>query len=155
MKSKTAGFTLIELIITVTVLAVLMSIAIPSFSTYTANQRIRSASENLVSALNLARSEAVKRGAVIEVNPVTSSAWADGWRVQVKSSAVVLADYAAVDGITITASSTTTPEYNRDGRLSSSALNFTVASSNGSATSACVRVTPSGKATINRTGACS
>ena len=55
-----AGFTLIELLIVVALSAILMTVAVPSFQTMVANNRITSHTNELVMAMNLARSEAVK-----------------------------------------------------------------------------------------------
>lgn len=58
---KTRGFTLIELMVTVAVLAIVLSIAIPSFSAIILNNRLSTTADELQSSLQLARSEAVKR----------------------------------------------------------------------------------------------
>jgi type IV fimbrial biogenesis protein FimT len=80
------GFTLIELMVTIAVAAILLSIGIPAFNQMTATNRIASETNDLVSALNFARSEAVKRGATVSVcssNNGTgcSGSWSDGWLV--------------------------------------------------------------------------
>jgi type IV fimbrial biogenesis protein FimT len=58
-----AGFTLVELIITVTILGILMAVGMPSFTNFIRNSQIRSAAENLQAGLNLARSESLRRNA--------------------------------------------------------------------------------------------
>ncbi len=67
------GFTLIELMITLAVAAVLLVLAVPSFRETIAENRLTVANNELVGALNLARLEAVKRGV-----PVAACASADG-----------------------------------------------------------------------------
>lgn len=59
---KQRGFTLLELMVTIAVLAIVVSLAAPSFRETIAANRARAASDALVSALSLARLEAVKRG---------------------------------------------------------------------------------------------
>lgn len=56
-----AGFTLVELLITLIVMAVLIAIAAPSFTTYRQRQSIKAAAEEYVSLLAEQRLEAVKR----------------------------------------------------------------------------------------------
>ena len=63
MKNKiNYGFTLLELMVVIAVLAVLMGIAIPSFQTFIQNSRLESASESIYTILNAARQEAVASG---------------------------------------------------------------------------------------------
>lgn len=64
---KSSGFTLIELIVVVSVASILASIAIPNFQTMIANDRITTGTNELVSNLLLARSEALKRSKNVSV----------------------------------------------------------------------------------------
>ena len=59
---KQAGFTLIELMVTLSVLAILLAIAVPNYITFIQNARLTGQANDLVTALNYARSEAIKRG---------------------------------------------------------------------------------------------
>ena len=61
MKAKQSGFTLVELMFTITVLAVLLGIGVPNFRDFIRNSRMTAAANDLLADLNLARSEAVKR----------------------------------------------------------------------------------------------
>ena len=54
------GFTLIELMVTIAVAAILIAIAVPSFKTLTVSNALTSAANDMVGALNLARMEAIK-----------------------------------------------------------------------------------------------
>src|SRR5687768_5278862 len=61
------GFTLIELMITIGVLAVLVMLAIPSFTTVINNNRLAANANELIASLQLARTEAVRRNTRITV----------------------------------------------------------------------------------------
>ena len=81
-KGSTAGFTLIELLIVVALSAVMMTLAVPSFQTMIANNRITSHTNELVMAMNLARSEAVKsnvRVILCRSGDPTANDWTTGW----------------------------------------------------------------------------
>lgn len=84
------GFTAIELMVTVAILAVLAALAAPSFTPIIQRWRVRDAAESLTTALYFARSEAIKLGGNIVVakntsgNGCTSSGnsdWSCGWHV--------------------------------------------------------------------------
>jgi len=65
---RVSGFTLIELMITITVAAILLGIAIPSFNYLTVSSKLTTTANDLVTAIGVARSEAIKRNAVIDLN---------------------------------------------------------------------------------------
>ncbi len=60
-KMSSSGFTLIELMVTIAVLAIIVSIAAPSISTQLANQRVKSTAATLANALKEAKVESVIR----------------------------------------------------------------------------------------------
>jgi type IV fimbrial biogenesis protein FimT len=72
--SATAGFSLIELMVTVTLAAVLLGIAIPSFRGLIVNNRVITQSNELVGAINFARSEAITRNSNIVLCRATTAA---------------------------------------------------------------------------------
>lgn len=81
------GFTLIELIVTLSVATILVSIAIPNYQTFVMSNRMSSQANNLITAFGLARSEAVKRALNVTVCASSDGAtcvggWADGWIVR-------------------------------------------------------------------------
>jgi type IV fimbrial biogenesis protein FimT len=86
--SRTAGFTLLELLITMSVAAILLTIAVPSFRYVTNANRISGEVNGLLGDLQFARSEAVKEGRFVTVcvstdgqNCNSSTAWQQGWIV--------------------------------------------------------------------------
>lgn len=83
MKTKETGFTLIELMITVAIAAILLTLAVPNMRDFILNNRITAQTNDLLADLALARSEAAKLG--IRVTVCTSSnqtsCTGDGWGV--------------------------------------------------------------------------
>ena len=82
------GFNILELMLTITVLAVIAGFAAPSFLTTVRANRIVTDNNELVSALTLARSEAITRGVRVTVCPTTNQTacattggWEQGWMV--------------------------------------------------------------------------
>ena len=60
-RPKTSGFTLLELLLTLTVVGIIMAIAIPNFREFILNSRLTGAANDLLASAQLARSEAIKR----------------------------------------------------------------------------------------------
>ena len=77
------GFTLVELMVTLAVIAILMGIAAPAFVDFVRAVRASSTVSALNSALSLARSEAVKRNVRA---CVYSADWSAGWSVRIDSN---------------------------------------------------------------------
>ncbi|MGB5305177.1 MAG: GspH/FimT family pseudopilin [Gammaproteobacteria bacterium] len=83
------GFTLVELMVTMTVAVILLALAVPAFHDFVQANRISAQANELVTAINLARSEALKRTQTVTVckskNGTScgdgSVSWVDGWIV--------------------------------------------------------------------------
>ncbi|MDZ7752605.1 MAG: GspH/FimT family pseudopilin [Gammaproteobacteria bacterium] len=100
------GFTIIELMITILIVSILLAIGVPSMQTLIMNNRLTSSANNFLTELNLARSEAIKRGVQVVVcrtnapnadPPVcgagTANTWTDGWITFVNDNDVLAAAY--------------------------------------------------------------
>ncbi|MFZ6048042.1 GspH/FimT family pseudopilin [Pseudomonas sp. CR3202] len=109
--SRQSGFTLVELMVTVVVLAVLLGIAVPSFTDVTLGSKLRSQANDLAAGVALARSEAIKRNQAVTLCAsadgaacATSGGWHQGWIVRSSSGTIIATHPAAPSGFLITAS---------------------------------------------------
>jgi type IV fimbrial biogenesis protein FimT len=80
-----SGFTLIELMVTLTVVAILLTLAIPSFTGMIDKNRLKNAAETLYADLQFARAEAIKRNKKIRVSFFSNgSTWCYGLKENAK-----------------------------------------------------------------------
>ena len=61
MKAKQGGFTLLEMMIAISLLAILLSFGLPNFRDFIRNARLAAAANDVIADMNFARSEAIKR----------------------------------------------------------------------------------------------
>ncbi|PXX94913.1 GspH/FimT family pseudopilin [Halomonas sp. LBP4] len=79
---KRAGFTLIELLVTLAVAVILATVAVPSFQSMIATNRLAADYNSILSGLNFARSEAVAQRE--KVTAVLTQSAGGGWKLEVK-----------------------------------------------------------------------
>jgi type IV fimbrial biogenesis protein FimT len=88
--AASGGFTLIELMVTLVLLAVMLTLAAPSFLTFQRNAELTTTANSFVGALSAARAEAMKRqmrAFVIPGDGVTQTTdWSLGWVVYVDTN---------------------------------------------------------------------
>ena len=87
-KSAAPGFTLIELMVTLALMAIMMVLAAPSFITFQRNSELTTTANSFLATLASARAEAMKRQLRTFVIPLTPGDWTSGWVafVDVKSN---------------------------------------------------------------------
>lgn len=143
-RTKARGFTMIELLTVVSVLAAIVGLAAPSFSEFLQAQQVKGLSYDLTGDLMLARNEALKRNASVRVTRGGAD-WSQGWSVVSVSDGESLSTRnPAAQQVTVTgAPSTITFDFN--GRVSSptSSVRITISSTSGHR---CVQLDPSGRA---------
>ena len=87
LRRARGGFTLVELMVVIAIAAILGSLGVPAFRDLLLNQRLASASNGFVSALNLARTEAIQRSQRVHVVALSSGDWSSGWAVRAGTDA--------------------------------------------------------------------
>mgnify|MGYP003578936849 CR=1 FL=1 len=85
-RSRSSGFTLVELMVAIAVLAILTTLALPSFQETLRSNRVATSSNELLTSFTLARSEAIRstRGAGVCASAdgaTCGNDWNAGWLV--------------------------------------------------------------------------
>lgn len=115
LKTKSSGFSLIELLIGIVILAILAGLAMPSFQAWLQNTQIRNAAESIQNGLQRARAEAVGRNTNVEFVLGTGSSWVvqlpDGTNIESRSSSEGSRDVA----VAVIPLGTTTVTFNNFG----------------------------------------
>ncbi len=140
------GFTLIELMVTLTVMGILMSVGIPAFQNFIAAQKVKTAAYEFTTSLVLARSEAIKRNGAITLAPDTAGVWGNGWTV--KFGSTTLQQQQPLPGATFAKapSASTIPAsfiYGGNGRLTSATSTQYLQINNGTSYK-CIKVDATG-----------
>ncbi|NIR58098.1 MAG: prepilin-type N-terminal cleavage/methylation domain-containing protein [Gammaproteobacteria bacterium] len=153
--SRAKGFTLVELMISLLVAALLTVVAVPSFKTFIENNRLATAANSLVSATQYARTEAVKRGqtvSVVATGGAASDEWGAGWEVQ-DSGGTVLRAGEGVDGATIDSTGgVSTLNYDASGFVDSNdTINVCIATGREGRQ---IRLTLSGRTYVSKLASC-
>ena len=109
--TRQRGLTLLELLVTLAVVAIVISIGAPSLSGGLNDSRLRTSANSLQSSLSAARSTAVAKGVVVTVcksttgqTCATDSDWAEGWMVFIDKGTIGTVDAADTDLSTASAS---------------------------------------------------
>lgn len=167
LMKKNHGFTLVELMITLAVVAILISLAAPSFQLAIQNNRLTTQVNNLVTALSLARSEAIRRGATVTVCKSNGGAactaagdWDQGWVVftdpttpgTIDNAADIIRVYEQAPGVTVRTGANFV-SYLASGTVSAIAT-FGVCDARGTASARAVAVNVLGRARSQPGAAC-
>lgn len=106
-----AGFTLIEMLTVLAVAVILLGLGVPGLRGLIASQQVAAAASGLLSSINLTRSEAIRRGARVDLVPAGGNDWSNGWVVFVDGNGnqkpesgeqIIYSHSAVASGISIT-----------------------------------------------------
>ncbi|MEJ2574420.1 MAG: GspH/FimT family pseudopilin [Gammaproteobacteria bacterium] len=144
--SSGAGFTLMELLVTISIAGIMAMIAVPSFNALSNEQHAKNTATNIYIGLLRARSEALKFNQSVSISP-KAGGWQNGWQIANTGTGAVLEDQGPLKGLTITA--TTGPGtivYNSYGRVQGGKTSLQLTTTDGNpVVSRCVTVGPSGR----------
>lgn len=115
-----AGFTVVELMVTVSVLALLSALAVPTMRSVIANSHIRAAGVSLQNGLSLARAEAVRLNTQVRFT-VTGTGW-NIRRIDDSSLLQQASGKERASGLTVTTAPTSTVAFDAFGRRASATL---------------------------------
>ncbi len=151
LRSRSAGFNVVELMVVVFIIAILAAIAGPDMARMIRTQRIKTSAFDVLATLTLARSEAIKRNLTVTITP-TGGDWAKGW-VAKDSNNNVVKEQGELGSVTVVGPASLS--YASNGRLSGAvAPQFDLSTPDVSASSLrCIRVDLSGRPAAKE-GAC-
>lgn len=150
MRRTACGFTLIEAIVVMAVLGILAAVAAPNLADMLRLQRVKTASFDVFSTLNFARSEAIKRNVSVGVAPLGGN-WANGWTVSDANSNTLRQQ----PPLNVTVTGPANIVFTGSGRLSGAGIaQFALSAANLPASGQrCIKVDLSGRA-VSYVGAC-
>lgn len=166
--ARPRGFTLVELMVTLVVLAVVTTFAMPGLTAFVVRNRVTSVANDFTGSLALARSEAARSGQQVLLLPgagtsSTGNEYVNGWRVVVDANRS--GTYDTGDTLVRTFPALPKPlrlggptriTYTATGYLSpASTVTFTTCPGNGSRDGVVIDVPPSGLADVTRVTTCS
>jgi type IV fimbrial biogenesis protein FimT len=157
------GFTLVELIITLTIAGILMAIAAPAMYTFVSSSRLTTQINDLIVDMSLTKSEAIKRNTTTGICVTTDgmscaagTSWVSGWRVYyidpVTSADVTVKRHEALSGSNTLTAPANALIYASNGMVSSGTGLFTLCDSK-SGKSRVLDVSPTGRPSLSE-GSC-
>lgn len=150
------GFTLVELMVIVSILAIVSAVAVPNFRSLIGTMNAKSAAFDLIGDITTARSEAIKRNENTTLVPVVSGDWAKGWAVRAGGE-TLLERSALTSSLTVSGAAADGVTFRPNGRLSDDIteanLAWSISSSISGVTARCVIITTTGSAR-SKSGTC-
>jgi len=102
--TRNKGFTLVELMVTIAVAAILLGVAMPACQNTARSNAVRGTTNDLISTINLARQQSMSMRTAVKVSPA-GGGWSDGWSLEFADSAAGEdADFTPRNNVSITSS---------------------------------------------------
>ena len=152
--TRNKGFTLVELMVTIAVAAILLGVAMPAFQSTSRNNAVRATTNDLISSINLARQQSMSMRTQVTLSPA-SGGWDDGWALTFDDAAAGEdAEFTPQRNVSISRSGTGNLVFRSRGGLEGGDGNtqFTIAHEDSSTSSRTICVSFFGKVTH---GSCS
>lgn len=163
-RAHARGMTMIELLITVVIMAILFAIAVPSFRNASLGSQLSAAANNLLASVQLARSEAIKRNRAVTLcasangtSCAASGGWEQGWIILDAAAVVLQRQESLPDRYLVAQAGGTVPLNFQPIGVGATAATFTVCRDNpdgGQERALNVSATGSARVTVTRTGSC-
>lgn len=157
------GFTLLELMVTVSIAAILLALALPSFQSSMRSNRVATATNELLASLALARSEAVRntRGAGLCTSADGASCgggWNSGWLVWADPNGNGVVDagetvirYSQGKASTVITGSATSIAFTPRGRAAGGLQTISIVPSDATTPARCVTINVTGQTRVAQT----
>ena len=150
--SASSGFTLIELMVTIAVMAIIMSIAAPSVSSQLANQRVKSTTATLANALKEAKAESMIRRQTLTFT-YNNKGSDDAGTIVIAQGTNIIASYS-YDAKSTLRDSATKPTITFEPSKRVDALTYTICDDNAKATPRQVSISKLAMITTTTGGTC-
>lgn len=129
------GFTVIELLVTIAVLTIIISMGVPMYGQFSRSSEMSGRTTDLIASINLTRSEAVNQRRAIDMEAIDGN-WSMGWIIsrQLDGTVLRISDFrgAGVNTVGVEeGGGQTTLSFDREGRMASGGATFTLCPNDG------------------------
>ena len=155
-RQSQSGFTLTELFVGLGVVAIIAMFAGPSFRDMLLSSQLTTTTNNFITAVALARSEAVKRATIVRVD-ATAGSWAGGWQVINSDDNSTLRTFdAPASTVTVSAApAITSMQFDGRGLLLGQAAGVVMTICHSGMTGRQISLSATGRPQLNRNATCS
>lgn len=145
-----SGFTLVELLVTVSVAGMILVMAVPAFNNMVTSNRLTTTTNNLIASFSYARSEAI-RGAQTVTITAGAGGWGDGWTISDQAGNPIRVFEAAPNTVEV-ASDVTTLRFDSRGLMlgQAAAVTISICDEKGHVAGRQIEISPTGRPQLER-----